>query len=127
MIAKCGSRIMHHWAHTADRNCDPWWENETPWHRWWKNLFPENCREIVHLAADGEIHRADIKTPTGIVIEVQHSHMSDSERISRESFYGNLVWIVDGSTFRQNFNVCHMLPDPTSELARDLVWLASCF
>jgi len=24
MIAKCGSRIMHHWAHAGRRNCDPW-------------------------------------------------------------------------------------------------------
>lgn len=40
MIAKCGPRILHHWAHAGRRNCDPWWENETEWHREWKNLFP---------------------------------------------------------------------------------------
>ena len=27
MIAKCGSRVIHHWAHLHDKNCDPWWEN----------------------------------------------------------------------------------------------------
>jgi competence protein CoiA len=122
MIAKCGPRIMHHWAHSNRRNCDPWWENETSWHRNWKNLFPEHCREICHTAPDGEVHRADIKTPTGIVIEVQHSSMTDAERLSRESFYGNLVWVIDGSVFRENFDILHMLPDPTSELAQDLVW-----
>ena len=123
MVAKCGPRVMHHWAHAGRRNCDPWWENETPWHRAWKGLFPEACREIGHVAPDGEIHRADIKTPTGIVIEVQHSAMTDQERLSRESFYGNLVWVLDGSTFRDNFRIHHMLPDPESELAQDLVWL----
>jgi competence protein CoiA len=106
MVAKCGPRVIHHWAHAGRRNCDPWWENETLWHREWKNLF----------------HRADIKSPTGIVIEVQHSSMTDAERLSREKFYGNLVWIVDGRGFRQNFDIYHMLPDPSSELAQDLIW-----
>ncbi len=123
MVAKCGSRIMHHWAHRGRRNCDPWWENETDWHRQWKNRFPESCREISHTAPNGEIHRADIKTPTGIYIEVQHSStMTDAERASREAFYQNLVWVVDGRPFRRNFDIYHMLPDPTSELAGDLVW-----
>ncbi|WP_394887997.1 competence protein CoiA [Mesorhizobium sp. AaZ16] len=122
MISKCGPRIMHHWAHFGRRICDPWWENETPWHREWKNRFPEECREISHIAPDGEIHRADIKTPSGIVIEVQHSAMTDAERLSREAFYGNLVWVVDGSVFKQNFDVYHELPAPESELGQDLVW-----
>lgn len=123
MVAKCGPRLMHHWAHASKRNCDPWWENETPWHRAWKSLFPEACREVGHVAPDGEIHRADIKTPTGIVIEVQHSAMTDAERLSREAFYGNLVWIVDGSGFRKNFSIQHMLPAPKSAIAQDLIWL----
>jgi competence protein CoiA len=122
MIAKCGPRIVHHWAHAGRRNCDPWWENETAWHREWKSLFPEDSREVSHTAPDGEVHRADIKTPTGIVVEVQHSSITDAERISRESFYRNLVWIVDGRAFRENFDIFHMLPAPTSEVAQDLVW-----
>lgn len=121
-IAKCGPRIMHHWAHTSRRDCDLWWENETPWHREWKELFPESFREISHIAPDGEIHRADIKTPNGIVIEVQHSSMSDAERLSREAFYQNMVWIIDGTPFIQNFDLYHVLPHPKSELAQDLVW-----
>ncbi len=121
-IAKCGPRIIHHWAHYRLKDCDPWWENETVWHREWKNKFPLECREVSHLAEDGEIHRADVKTTTGIVIEIQHSPMTDAERISREEFYGNLVWIIDGTTFKDNFDIYHMLPDPNSELAQDLVW-----
>ncbi|WP_206081323.1 competence protein CoiA [Mariprofundus ferrooxydans] len=125
MIAKCGPRVMHHWAHHHSRDCDPWWENETPWHREWKNLFPVECREVSHAADDGEIHRADIKTPTGIVIEVQHSPMTDAERQSREDFYCNLVWVIDGSGFRKHFDIYHGLPDPNSTLARDVVWAKS--
>ncbi len=122
MVSKCGPRVMHHWAHARKQNCDPWWENETPWHREWKNLFPPECREICHIAPDGEVHRSDIKTPTGIVIEVQHSAMTDAERSAREEFYGNLIWVVDGRCFRKNFDIYHLLPDPASDLARDLVW-----
>ncbi len=121
-LAKCGSRVMHHWAHEGRHDCDPWWENETEWHRQWKARFPKECLEVSHLAPDGEIHRADIKTPNGIVIEVQHSAMTDKERLSREAFYGNLVWIIDGRGFRDNFDIYHLLPDPASELAADLVW-----
>lgn len=121
-IAKCGSRVVHHWAHTNLKDCDPWWENETAWHREWKNRFSEECREIVYTASNGEIHRADVVTPTGIVIEFQHSQMSDAERLSRESFYRNLVWVIDGRAFRNNFYILHSLPDPASKIAEDIVW-----
>jgi hypothetical protein len=100
----------------------PWWENETSWHREWKHRFPESFREIAHVASDGEIHRADIKTEKGAVIEVQHSAMSDAERLSREAFYRNLVWIIDGRPFRKSFEIFHGLPDPHSELGKDVVW-----
>jgi competence protein CoiA len=120
--AKCGSRVIHHWAHTSRKDCDLWWENETEWHRAWKNLFPERCREISYTAPDGEIHRADVVTQTGIVIEFQHSAMTDSERLARETFYQNLIWIVDGRGFRKNFYICHHLPHPQSEVARDIRW-----
>ena len=122
MVAKCGPRVVHHWAHASRRNCDPWWENETDWHREWKNRFPAECRERSHTAPNGEIHRADIKTPTGIVIEVQHSTMTDEERESRESFYKNLLWILDGKSFQKNFHIGCMLPDPSAEWVRDVVW-----
>ncbi len=122
MVAKCGNRIVHHWAHAHRQNCDPWWENETPWHREWKNMFPPECREISHTAGNGEVHRADVKTQTGIVIEIQHSAITDEERLSREQFYGNLVWVIDGSGFKHNFDILHLLPAPDSELAKDVVW-----
>ena len=76
-----------------------------------------------HTAPDGEVHRADIKTPTGIVIEVQHSAMTDAERESRESFYENLIWILDGRSFRKRFDIGRMLPDPDSDGFEDIVWI----
>ena len=75
-----------------------------------------------HTAPDGEVHRADIKTPTGIVIEVQHSTMTDTERESREAFYGDLIWIVDGRSFEKRLHLGWMLPDPNAKGFEDIVW-----
>ncbi len=97
MVAKCGGVRVRHWAHKGRRLCDPWWENETEWHRAWKDQFPPDWQEIVHLAGDGERHIADVKTGDGWVIEFQHSHMNPEERRSREAFYPKLIWVVDGT------------------------------
>ena len=42
------------------------------------------------------MHIADVKTDRGIVIEFQHSFLHRNERESREKFYQNMVWVVDG-------------------------------
>lgn len=96
MIAKCGDVYAHHWAHKGRRTCDPWWENETEWHRAWKNCFPEDWQEIVQFDESGEKHIADVKTEDGWVIEFQHSAVKSEERGSREAFYKRLVWVIDG-------------------------------
>ena len=96
MVAKCGEVRVWHWAHNGRLLCDPWWENETKWHRDWKDQFPADWQEIVHTAGDGERHIADVKTGDGWVIEFQHSHIKPEERRSREAFYGKLIWVVDG-------------------------------
>ena len=95
-VAKCGDVRTWHWAHKSKRQCDSWWENETEWHRAWKNRFPVQWQEIRHSASDGEWHVADVKTPDGWVFEFQHSHLEAVERHSREEFYRSLIWIVDG-------------------------------
>lgn len=95
-IAKCGEKNIWHWAHKGKRNCDHWWENETIWHRNWKNQFPVEWQEIVGWAENGEKHIADVKTGHGWVIEFQHSHIKPEERYLRENFYGKIVWVVDG-------------------------------
>jgi len=97
MVAKCGEVRMWHWAHQGSRVCDPWWENETEWHRAWKDQFPAECQEIIHHAEDGERHIADVKTERGWVIEFQYSYIKPEERRSREAFYKKLVWVVNGT------------------------------
>ncbi len=96
LIAKCGELKVNHWSHKGNRNCDPWWENETEWHRSWKSNFPKEWQEIVHFDESGEKHIADVKTKNGWVLEFQHSFLSQEERQSRNLFYQQLVWVVDG-------------------------------
>jgi hypothetical protein len=96
MLAKCGDIKVWHWAHRGQRKCDPWWENETEWHRAWKNAFPETWQEFVQTTDDGERHIADVKTDQSWVIEFQHSAIKLDERQSREAFYGDMVWVIDG-------------------------------
>lgn len=97
MVAKCGEKRIWHWAHQGSRFCDGWWENETAWHRAWKEQFPADCQEIVHTAENGERHIADVKTHDGWVIEFQHSYLKPVERRSRDAFYPKVVWVVDGT------------------------------
>jgi hypothetical protein len=104
VIAKCGKIKINHWAHTSLEHCDKWWENETEWHRQWKNTFPLEWQEIVAIdEKTGEKHIADIKTNGSMVVEFQHSNISEEERISREKFYKNMIWIVDGTRRKRDF------------------------
>ena len=127
-LAKCGSKIAWHWAHHGKLHCDPWWENETDWHRNWKSLFPEKLREIVHFdSSTGEKHVADIKTERGLVIELQHSPMPLEELQSRERFYGRMIWIVDAKGFAANFEIHEApLPHPQADLLKDVVFFPNC-
>lgn len=104
VIAKCGDKRVHHWAHARNKMCDSWWEPETEWHRNWKSNFPEEWQEVFLLDEDmGEKHIADIRTNQGIVIEFQHSQIHLLERKSREKFHKHLTWVVDGTRLLRDF------------------------
>ena len=126
MIAKCGKVKVWHWAHKRISHCDPWWESETEWHRKWKSHFPSEWQEISHFDSEtGEKHIADVKNPFGLVIEFQHSPMKDEERISREKFYKQMVWVIDGcrnELDKGNFNIGLSGPIQDSPLAYQINW-----
>jgi competence protein CoiA len=104
LIAKCGPVKINHWAHKGIRSCDPWWENETEWHRIWKNNFFVEWQEFLLTDGQtGEKHIADVRTSNGIVLEFQHSHIDPHERSSRENFYKNMVWIIDGTRLENDY------------------------
>lgn len=104
MIAKCGSTVIHHWAHEAAADCDPWWEPESEWHRNWKEMFPPSCREVV-LAP----HRADVRLPSGLVVELQSSSIPAADIAAREHHYDTMIWVFDAvQPYRDGRLVCSM-------------------
>lgn len=104
MIGKCGNERVKHWAHKSKASCDPWWENETEWHRAWKNRFPVEWQEIIHKdPTTEEKHIADIKTDKGFVIEFQRSSIPLAEIKKREDFYKNMVWVIDGTHLKRDY------------------------
>lgn len=102
MTAKCGLIKVNHWAHKSKCQCDHWWENETEWHRKWKNHFPVECQENRFQDANGEWHIADVKTSQGWVLEFQNSPISIQERDSRITFYKRIIWIVNGTRLKRD-------------------------
>lgn len=120
-ISKCGDRNVWHWAHESLKHCDPWWENETSWHRLWKSYFPVKNQEIIHFnKVTGEKHIADIKTDNNMVIEIQNSPMTEEELHSRENFYGKMFWVVNGDKFKNNFHILSKLPNPSCEFFKNI-------
>lgn len=93
VTAKCGRLVAPHWAHVAREDCDEWAEADSAWHRAWQDCVPAGNREVV-LGR----HRADILTPTGTVVELQHSSIPTEQIIAREEFYGHrMIWIFDAA------------------------------
>ncbi|WPU99199.1 competence protein CoiA family protein [Mucilaginibacter sp. cycad4] len=104
VIAKCGSRRIHHWAHRSMTRCDNWWEPETYWHRLWKNKFQAEWQEfILSDELTGEKHIADVRTSQGYVVEFQYSSIDPKERAARENFYQNMVWVVYGMRKKKDY------------------------
>jgi len=98
--AYCGTQVIWHWKHKSDTACDIWKERETEWHRNWKNRFPKEWHEIIHKDESGERHISDVKRPDGFFIEFQHSPTSLIEIDSRNNFYNNIIWVLNGSRLK---------------------------
>lgn len=104
LVARCGEINVNHWAHKNRRNCDTFWENETDWHREWKNLFPISWQEVVmNDPVTGERHIADVRTKDGFVLEFQHSFIKQEEQRSRERFYKKMAWVLNGSRRKNDY------------------------
>lgn len=106
--AYCGEINIHHWRHVSLSLCDTWKESESEWHRNWKNKFPKEWQEVI--IDDGfERHIADIKTPGGLVLELQNSSISSVTIKIREQFYDNIVWLINADNFKDNFSIQSMV------------------
>lgn len=118
LIAKCGDIYRYHWQHAADRNCDPWKEHETAWHRNWKSRFPERWRERI-IEQAGEKHIADVMTADGMVIEFQNSPISMETIAVREDFYEEMIWVVNAKAFAKNFTISSVVSTKLRQLEKD--------
>lgn len=94
VISKCGNINQWYWSHLKGTDCDSWSEGTGPWHLSWQNMVRMECIEV-----GMKPHRADIRTFEGLVIELQHSSISDRDIAAREAFYRNMIWLFD-ATFR---------------------------
>lgn len=99
--ARTGQIVSWHWAHLNLTECDTWSEPETQWHRHWKYLFRLKsingpaCEIEKVIERDGIRHRADVRTQSGIVLELQHSSISPEDIQARERFYPRLWWLFN--------------------------------
>ncbi len=126
VIAKCGDVYIHHWQHHQDRECDPWKEHETEWHRLWKAKFPEKCQEVT-IENNGEVHRADVRTPDGLIIEFQNSSISTTTITVREEFYEDMIWIVNAKAFKENFHLSSVVKTRLRELEEEAKYEATTY
>ena len=102
LILKLGTKKIHHFAHKSLKDCDTWAEGMSNWHLEWqerltKSFHSKDLAEVV-LEVDGKKHRADFMV-NSLVIEFQHSPMSQTEYDERCEFYTTnnkkLIWVFD--------------------------------
>lgn len=108
LVARKGKFREDHWWHVNGKKCDPWYQPKGPWHLYWQNMFPKECQEVV---VEGDVdgtrvrHIADVKTPGGIVLEVQYSAISPETIAIREDFYGNMLWLANMRRIESDMSV----------------------
>ena len=102
LLAKCGEVNVDHWAHINKEVCDHWWENKSPWHKAWQDLFPDQCQEVIFGR-----HIADVATHN-TAIEFQASPLTVDVIKERTQFYRDkkelVRWVVKTDDFKQNIH-----------------------
>ena len=93
VLAKCGKIKIWHWAHRNKTDCDSWYEPETQWHKQWKDEYPKELQEFTMGC-----HRADIRTKSRWIIELQNSTISTNGIIERELYYKRMIWLLNSGT-----------------------------
>ena len=108
LITRMGTKRVHHFAHRKKGSTchDSWHYDKSEWHKNWQNRFPQECQEIVK-EFNGKRHRADVLLEDKkIVIEFQHSKISDKEFADRNDFYKSLgykiIWLFDFANIYEN-------------------------
>lgn len=124
-VKKKGKVKAPHFAHKPGSDCTDWGDM-SEWHLSWQEKFPEECREVI-LEKNGERHRADVCIKDmNLVIEFQHSTISNEEFNKRNCFYTScgyrLVWVFDATGKIKDPNAC-IIPSFSGGLSRVQVFL----
>jgi len=100
LIPKLGKIKVHHFAHENKIECDTFrtTDSMTFWHQYWQSFVDTKYFEVV-IEKNGKKHIADIYNPTkNLIIEIQHSNISQQKIKEREDFYDNMIWLIDETT-----------------------------
>lgn len=113
MVARRGNIMVHHWAHKSLIECDSYFEPKTEWHVRMQNLLSGNdkTKQEVIIEKDNVKHIADIVNNKGVVIECQHSPISQETIVERETFYNDMIWLFDAETFCKNWEIVDTFND----------------
>lgn len=92
VLAKQGAKKCWHFAHVSatDSDCAKLMGD---WHHWWQDRVMTDFLEVV-IVRDGVKHRADMINGDDIVVEFQKSVINQQIIIERETFYGDMIWVV---------------------------------
>lgn len=116
VISKVGLHKIPHWALKNKVQYYNWYEPTTEWHLNWQLYFEKECganlEEIMYDNNTNEKHISDCKFENGVLIEVQHSPIKESEIEAREAFYGDtLIWLLDYNTMFKDCNYSEYLSE----------------
>lgn len=130
MVQKRGNINAHHFAHKSKKCCDPWYTGKlSAWHEKMQSFFRANLRErVIWNIEHNEFHIADIalNSENGkIVIEFQHSEITQREFISRTRFYMccgyTVIWVFDFCQCK-NPKTVYIDREDTTQGVTHLVW-----
>ena len=104
MKAVRGNVNRHHFSHKISCDCSA--KGKTDFHLKWQNMCNEKSLERRFEKNGKLVHIADIVNKDGLVIEVQHSQISENDIFAREGFYEKMIWILDctESKYRRHGN-----------------------
>ena len=106
VILKNGLINIPHFAH-VQKDCGYFdYKGMSKWHLDWQSHFPQAQREVIKKCQKtGEKHIADTVNARGTVIEFQNSSISLKEKLSRDSFYNEIIWVVNAEEFKDRIKL----------------------
>jgi hypothetical protein len=119
VLAKCGEIVRHHWAHQPGSECVWAGAPETEWHASWKF----ECTDPARVEVTRGNHRADAISPSGYVLEFQHSQIDPADVKARERHWRRGAWVADGIEHYadERLEVSYH-PDRRDDTYRNFVW-----